>query len=687
MTISEHELQKQNRLINEKSPYLLQHAHNPVDWYPWGDEAFEKARREDKPVFLSIGYSTCHWCHVMERESFEDEEVAVLLNRDFVSIKVDREERPDIDAVYMSVCQGLTGAGGWPLTIFMTPDKVPFYAATYLPKGSRYGIPGMMELLPRLADLWKNRREEIVQSGNKIVSWLAAQERPGEKKQVGRMLIQEAYNHFQQTFDRQYGGFSSAPKFPSPHSLYFLLRYHYYTGNEDALRMVEKTLESMYRGGIYDHIGFGFARYSTDKMWLVPHFEKMLYDNALLAIAYLESFQVTGKKIYARVAREIFEYVLRDMTDSEGGFFSAEDADSEGEEGKFYTWKYQEILDVLGEESGKEFCDMYGVTQAGNFEGASIPNLLKQMIAENDRQRLEAARQKLFEYREKRIHPFKDDKILAAWNGFMIAAMSIAGRVFSEPRYIDAAVQAAEFIMNHMRDDKGRLMSRYRDGEARFTAYAQDYASLAWGFIELFQSAQQPHYLDQAIRLSKILVDDFWDEDKGGLFFYARQGEALPLRPREAYDGAVPSANSMAALNFLRLGRITGDNYWEGLGLKTLEAFSGDMERQPAAYTYLLISAMYLEYPGGEIVVAGRRESGDSKDMLAALASKFLPGTTVVFKDHDNPVINELAAYCKDVEMVDDKTTAYLCENYTCHAPVTGVEELLHSLESSVSGG
>lgn len=680
MTISEQELKKQNRLINEKSPYLLQHAYNPVDWFPWGEEAFTRAKAEDKPVFLSIGYSTCHWCHVMEQESFEDEEVAALLNRDFVSIKVDREERPDVDAVYMSVCQGLTGHGGWPLTIVMTPDEVPFYAATYLPKNGRYGMAGMTQLLPQLADLWKHKREEVVQSGNKIVDWLERQNLPSESKRLGRTVIEEAYNHFQQTFDRQYGGFSPAPKFPSPHNLYFLLRYHYYSGNQDALRMVEKTLYSMYRGGIYDHIGFGFARYSTDKMWLVPHFEKMLYDNALLAIAYIETYQVTGKEIYARVARKIFEYVLRDMADTEGGFYSAEDADSEGEEGKFYIWKYREVLDVLGEEAGKEFCHVYGVTEAGNFEGASIPNLLKQMITENDRQRVEASRQKLFNYREKRVHPFKDDKILAAWNGLMIAAMSMAGRVLGDSRYTDAAKRAVHFIMNRMRDENGRLMARYRDGEARFAAYAQDYASLVWGLLELFQSTQQPHYLDQAIQLSRILVDDFWDGDNGGLFFYARQGEELPLRPREAYDGAVPSSNSMSALNFLRLSRITGDTYWEELGLKILEAFGGDLERQPAAYAYMLISVMYLEYPGREIVIAGRREAGDSQEMLAALASRFLPGTTVVFKDNENSAINDLADYCRNLDMAGEKATAYLCQNFACHAPVTSPEELLQLL-------
>jgi uncharacterized protein len=453
-----------NKLLQEKSPYLLQHAHNPVDWYPWGGEAFSRAVAEDKPIFLSIGYSTCHWCHVMERESFEDEEVAIILNKHFIAIKVDREERPDVDHIYMSVCQAMTGRGGWPLTILMTPDRKPFYAGTYFPKTSRGGYAGIIEVLEHVKDAWHNEKDTLVESSDKIMEHMNMEFGTDEHGEVNEEAIDDAVSRFSSNFDKVFGGFGSAPKFPTPHNLMFLLRHAKQSVNDNALDMVEKTLESMYRGGMYDHIGFGFSRYSTDRKWLVPHFEKMLYDNALLAFIYIEAYQATGKEQHRRVAEQIFEYVLRDMTSPEGGFYSAEDADSEGVEGKFYVWTPKEIIDVLGERDGKEFCDMYDITVKGNFEEASIPNIIenKTSFEELTKLPLESMRRKLFEHREKRIHPYKDDKILTAWNGLTIAALAYGARVLGNESYMSAAKKAVGFIQDKLIRADGRLMARYR---------------------------------------------------------------------------------------------------------------------------------------------------------------------------------------------------------------------------------
>ncbi|HQA48726.1 MAG TPA: thioredoxin domain-containing protein, partial [Bacillota bacterium] len=554
---------KTNRLIHEKSPYLLQHAHNPVDWYPWGEEAFEKAKLEDKPIFLSIGYSTCHWCHVMERESFEDEEVAKVLNDYYVSIKVDREERPDIDSIYMSVCQAVTGQGGWPLTIIMTPDEKPFFAGTYFPKSGKYGYPGLVELLLRIKDAWDTERDRLVETGSNITEAIKNSPRRIDGEKLGQETAERALRGFRNSFDEVYGGFGGAPKFPTPHNLYFLLRYWKASGNGTALIMVEKTLESMYKGGLFDHIGFGFSRYSTDGKWLVPHFEKMLYDNALLAYAYTEAYQATGKDIYKDIARKIFTYVLRDMTSTGGGFYSAEDADSEGEEGKFYLWQPEEVKEAAGEEDGKLFCDWYGISPAGNFEGKSIPNLIGRDlgILYEDKalaRRLDGVREKLFMYREKRIRPHRDDKILTSWNGLMIAALALGGRAFHSDEYIKAAEAAYGFIQRNLVRGDGRLLARYRDGESAFPAYLDDYAFLVWGLIELYRATFKTGYLKRALELNRDMLDLFWDEREGGLFLYGEDSEQLIMRPKEVYDGALPSGNSVALYNMLRLSRMTG---------------------------------------------------------------------------------------------------------------------------------
>ncbi len=593
---------KANRLINEKSPYLLQHSHNPVDWYPWGEEAFAKAVAEDMPIFLSIGYSTCHWCHVMERESFEDTEVANLMNRDFVCIKVDREERPDIDHIYMQICQTLTGSGGWPLTIIMTPERHPFFAATYLPPRSRGGMQGLLELLPRLSQLWKNDRATALNAGQEVSNWIKKTPMVKTGKQLSEEVLVRAFQQYEQAFDNAYGGFGSAPKFPSPHTLLFLLKYYELHREKKALQMVEKTLISMYQGGIYDHVGFGFARYSTDRKWRVPHFEKMLYDNALLAMAYLQAHRLTGSDLYARVADEIFTYILRDMTSPEGGFYSAEDADSEGEEGRFYVWTPDEVMAVLGSR-GAVYCEMYDITEAGNFEGRNIPNLIKNAMGTDARTDLELERQALYLQREKRVKPLKDDKILSGWNGLMIAAMAMGYRILKDKRYLQAAERAADFVLHNLRREDGRLLARYRDGEAIYPAYASDYAYLIWSFIELHEAGSDKRFLELAQELNNDLLKLFWDKEKGGLFFYGEDSEELLIRPKEIYDGAIPSDNAVATLNFLRLARMTGNVNLDEKVRDQFLIFAGTINENPTSYSFWLLAAMYRQQVGQRIVL------------------------------------------------------------------------------------
>ena len=585
---------KPNRLIEQKSPYLLQHAHNPVDWYPWGNEAFARARSQDKPIFLSIGYSTCHWCHVMERQSFENEQVAGQLNQDFVSIKVDREERPDIDHIYMQVCQILTGSGGWPLTIVMTPEGRPFYAATYIPPYSQGGMTGLMDLLPRLAGLWKKDRDKVLQTGQEITQWMQKAAQADTSGQLTEEVLHQAFRNLTRTFDSEYGGFGSAPKFPTPTNLMFLLQYHQRFKNTQALEMAEKTLISMYQGGIYDHIGFGFARYSTDRKWLVPHFEKMLYDNALLAIAYLEAFQVTGQEFYRQVAEDIFTYILRDMTSPQGGFYSAEDADSEGEEGRYYGWEREEVISILGPAAAR-FGEVYDITAGGNFEGRSIPNLIGQSNSLEPRTLFAEERGQLLAAREKRIKPFKDDKILTTWNGLMIAALGLGGRLLQNDRYLAAAQKAADFVLTNLRRGDGRLLSRYRDGEANFNGYAADYAYLIWGLLELYEAGQKPRYLQAAGELNQQLAELFWDQDRGGLFFYGSDSEPLLVRPKESYDSVMPSDNAVAAMNFLRLGRLAADPDLVEKGRIQIKSFAGAISESPGAHSFWLQAFMYQE--------------------------------------------------------------------------------------------
>jgi uncharacterized protein len=691
-----------NRLTHEKSPYLLQHKHNPVDWYAWGPEAFEKARKENKPIFLSIGYSTCHWCHVMAHESFEDPEVARLLNEVFVCIKVDREERPDIDNIYMRVCQMMTGSGGWPLTIFMTPDKKPFFAGTYIPKESRFGRLGMLELIPRIKEVWQSKHEEILKSADQITAGLNQLSVNSVGTELNESTLRTAFEQLGSRFDGQYGGFASAPKFPTPHNILFLLRYWQSTGDEKALRMVEKTLQAMRDGGIYDHVGFGFHRYSTDPEWLVPHYEKMLYDQAMLAMAYIEAFQATAKIEYGETAKEIFSYVLRDMSDQMGGFYSAEDADSEGVEGKFYIWTEDEVRQILEGEEADLIISMFNIEKTGNFKeeatakstGTNILHLKRPLTeiavkmktsVEGLNKRIETARLKLFTYRNKRIHPHKDDKILTDWNGLMIAALAKGAQVCNEPRYADAAGRAIDFILKTMRRQDGRLLHRYRDGQAAVLANVDDYAFLIWGLLEIYEATFDTKYLKTALDLNKELIKYFWDEQRGGFYFTADDAEELIVRQKEIYDGAVPSGNSVAMLNLLRLSRITADSDLEKKAIKIMLAFSSDVMNVPSGYTQLMVALGFGIGPSYEIVIVGNPEAKDTKDMLNALRRHFIPNKVVLLKpdNQGSPDITRIAEFTKDQSSIDGKATAYVCLDYACKMPTTDTEKMLELLQVS----
>ncbi len=695
------EPERRNRLATEKSPYLLQHAANPVDWYPWGEEAFERARREDKPVFLSIGYSTCHWCHVMEQESFEDPEVAELLNDAFVSIKVDREERPDVDAQYMTVCQMLTGGGGWPLTVALTPERKPFFAGTYFPKDSRGGRIGMLDLVPRLRRAWEERRGDVAESADRIVEALrraAAVERPGE---LGEGTLEDAHRLLESRYDDLQGGFGSAPKFPTPHNFLFLLRWWRRTGEERALEMVTESLRAMRRGGIFDQVGFGFHRYSTDARWLLPHFEKMLYDQALHALAYTEAYLVTGDEELARTAREVLDYVLRDLRDPAGGFHTAEDADSEGREGAFYVWGAEELTEVLGPKDAELARRVYNVEERGNFAeeatgrrtGENVLHLRKPLsllaadLGSSEpelRERLESIRGRLFEARERRPRPLKDDKVLTDWNGLAIGALAFAARSLGEVRYAEAAREAAGFLLRDLRDGEGRLLHRFREGESAIPATADDHAFLAFGLTELYQADFDPRWLEEARRLVEELHERFWDEEAGGYFLSSRDAVDLPVRQKEVYDGAVPSANSVAYGTLLRLARLTADTELEGRAARLEAAFAGDISRAPAAHAMFLTGLDFRLGPVREVVLAGDPTSPGTQAMLEALRRRFLPRTVTLLKSTDPgaPDLSRVAPFTRGHAPVNGRPAAYVCEEFACRRPVTEVEEMLAALET-----
>ena len=679
-----------NRLIHEKSPYLLQHAGNPVDWYPWGEDAFAKAGKEKKPIFLSIGYATCHWCHVMAHESFEDEEVAGLLNRYYIAVKVDREERPDVDKIYMSACQSLTRRGGWPLSIFMTPEGRPFFAGSYFPKSSRMGMPGFIDILQQISAMWQNDRESIVKAGETITTAIqprSISDRPVAPASIE--ILKKGYTQLARAFDPSQGGFGAAPKFPTPHNLTFLLRWYKRNHDSMSLEMVEKTLDAMREGGIFDQIGSGFHRYSVDQKWLVPHFEKMLYDQALLSMA---SYQAAGKVKFARVAREIFTYVLRDMTDRQGGFYSAQDADSEGKEGLFYVWTPSEVKEYIGEEPGDLFCQFYDITDAGNFEeGCSIPHLRMSLETFALREGMELkkletalkdAEVRLFDARKKRVHPLKDDKILTSWNGLMIAAFAKGSQVLGDQAYADAAADAAGFILRNLKRADGRLLRRYRQGEAAYTGYLDDYAFLTWGLIELYEATFKISYLEEAIALNEAMIDIFWDKQGDGFYFTGKGNESLITRSKDIYDGALPSGNSVAALNLLRLGRLTGNTDLEKKADQLTRFFAAEVAEHPMAYTQLLAALDFMVGPSLEIVIAGDPALETTRAMIRAVRRRFLPNKVLLLRPDgaEGKKLAALSPFVEPMHPVDHQPAVYLCEQYSCKKPITKLNDLESAL-------
>ncbi|MFC4557603.1 thioredoxin domain-containing protein [Virgibacillus kekensis] len=667
-----------NWLIDENSPYLQQHAYNPVDWYPWGEEAFDIAKKENKPIFLSVGYSTCHWCHVLAHESFEDEQVADYLNKHYVSIKVDREERPDIDAVYMKVCQMMTGQGGWPLSIFMTPDKVPFYAGTYFPRESKYGMPGIMEVLSQLAKKFHEEPDHISEVTKSVTDALAKTVSTKSETRLTKDITDQAYQQLGRRFDFNHGGFGSAPKFPAPQNLLFLQNYYHFTGKKAALKMAESTLQAMADGGIYDHIGFGFARYSTDEKWLVPHFEKMLYDNALLLCAYVDCYQITGNPLYKKISEQIIDFVMREMRSKDGGFYSAIDADSEGVEGKYYVWDYEEVFDVLDEDLADLYCAVYDITQEANFEGKNVPNLIDtnlesaaeeyNMSLDELESHLEEARVQLLEAREQRVYPHVDDKILTSWNAMMITGFAKAGRAFENTDYLRVAKDAAAFLDEKLTVD-GRLMARYRYGEVKYYGYLDDYAFLLWAQLELYDATFNTEYLERARELADQMISLFWDEENGGFFFNGEDSEELLSREKEIYDGALPSGNSVAAVMLARLGYLTGVTEYHNKLEEMYHTFYKDIDQGPSASTFFIQSLLMMDNPTKEVVVLG-----DKNELVNRLQREYLPGVNLLYsKDHGQ--LANAAPFTSDYKKVNNQTTVYICENFACKQPTNDLDE------------
>ena len=688
-----------NRLIHEKSPYLLAHARQPVDWYPWGDEAFERAQALDRPVFLSIGYATCHWCHVMARESFEDPEIAQLLNESFVCVKVDREERPDVDQVYMTVCQLLTGSGGWPLTVILTPDRRPFFAGTYFPKETRFGATGMRELVPRIAEMWRERRGSLVEAAEQVTASLAQAAAAPAEGEVDPRAIERAYEALVFQFDPVHGGFGNAPKFPTPHHLLFLLRRWRRTGEPRALEMVERTLEAIRRGGVYDQLGYGVHRYSTDARWLVPHFEKMLYDQALLTLACVEAYQATGKATYRHTAEETITYMLRELLSPEGAFHSAQDADTEGEEGKFYLWTKDEVDRVLPPEEAEVFDRVFRVRTGGNFVDPVHPEkrgeniLYRAMTVEDAAAALgrparevatlvSAARERLFTVRNMRVRPAVDDKVLTGWNGLAIAALARAGRAFGHAPYVEAAVRALEFVLARLRTPDNRLLHRYRDGEAGIAGQAEDYAYLVWGLLEVYEATFDPFRLATAKALMDRMITDFWDDEHGGFFSATAGATDLLVRQKEVFDGAYPSANSAGYLDLLRLARLLGDPAYEGRAAAVARLYAGPLASSPTIATLFLAGRDLAVGPSHELVVVGAPGTADTSAMLEALQRAYLPSTTLLFVsiDEQGETARRLAPFTEEMAMVDGKATAYVCTGRACDRPVTDVSALMERL-------
>jgi uncharacterized protein YyaL (SSP411 family) len=681
-------LKTANRLSHETSPYLLQHADNPVDWYPWGDEALEKAKAEDKPILLSIGYSSCHWCHVMAHESFEDESIAQLMNEHFVNVKVDREERPDIDAIYMRAVVSMTGRGGWPLTVFLTPEGQPFFGGTYFPPEGRHGLPAFRQVLLSVSHSYRERSDEIKQSAQSIATHIVSQDLSPSAPEVelSPRVLDQAVSKLGQQFDGAHGGFGGAPKFPQAMVLDFLLREHFRSGNTLALRIVERTLEKMARGGIYDQLGGGFHRYSVDDKWLVPHFEKMLYDNALLSRLYLRAYHATGKPLYRRVAQETLEYVAREKTSPEGGFYSAQDADSEGEEGKFFAWKPDEIKATLGEEDGELFCHYFAVTDTGNFEGQNVLSVPRDIdvvahLANVPIEKLEAAitrgRHRLLAVRERRVHPARDDKVIVSWNGLMLASFAEAARVLEKERYREIAIRNAEFLLGEMRDD-GQLYRVYAAGQAKVRAYLEDYACLSHGLLSLYEATFDERWFDAARSLADEMIPRF--KDSLGAGFYDSDGtEPLLTRPRSWDDGALPSGNSMAAHVLLHLAALTGESAYEKLAEGILAAMSATVAQHPLSFGHLLAAFNFYLSPPEEIAIVGDPSDDDTQELLRVVYGTYRPSKVVAVglpAQNDSATIPLLAGRSQ----LEQRATAYVCRRFACQQPVNTPQELAAQL-------
>ena len=701
MTTSGTQPKYTNRLVNETSPYLVQHAHNPVDWYPWGSEAIAKARAEDKPIFLSIGYSACHWCHVMERESFESESVADILNRHFVCIKVDREERPDLDEIYMTAVQILTGGGGWPMSVWLTPGLEPFYGGTYYPPEDAYGRPGFKTVLNSIAQAWSERRGEVDKSAGQLTQYVkqSTTARMGAPGELSYELVKDAVDELGASYDHSCGGFGGAPKFPSAPSIALLLRHYRNTGDKIALEMATFTLTRMYCGGMYDHLGGGFHRYSVDAQWLVPHFEKMLYDNAQLAPVYLEAFQATGDALFARAAREILDYELREMHDAGGAFHSTEDADSEGEEGKCYLWTQAEIMSTLGDAGGYLFCQYYNVRPNGNFSsheayhaGQNILHVTRRadaaakefgMSVEDFETKLVECRAKLLDVRGKRVRPGLDDKVLASWNGLMISALAQGHQVLGDARYREAAERAAQFLLTAMRKD-GKLLRTYRRGEARLPGYLDDYAFVTVGLIDLYEATFDVRWLDAADDLAHGMIARFWDDGAGGFFSTTDDHTDLIARTKPVYDGAEPSGNSMAAIALQRLALLRGNADYAEKALHVLKANQSNLAGSPRAFIKMLCAVDFELAPAKEIAIVGPADGPGTKALLAALRARFVPNKVVALADPANAgaATAERIPLLAGKTLVDGQPAAYVCRNYTCRLPVTTPEDFARELDS-----
>ena len=682
-----------NRLINETSPYLLQHANNPVDWYPWGEEALERARSEDKPILLSIGYSACHWCHVMERESFEDETIAGLMNENFVSIKVDREERPDLDQVYMQAVQMLTGSGGWPMTVFLTPEGKPFYGGTYFPPDDRQGMPGFPRLLTSIAEAYSTNRGEVDRVTQQLTTQMSQSNQVPQGTSILTVdILHQAYSSLATNFDYQNGGFGNAPKFPQPMTPEFLLRYYHHGYNPRALELVELTLEKMAYGGIYDQIGGGFHRYSTDPYWLVPHFEKMLYDNALLARLFLHTYLITGRALYRRVVEETLDYVLREMTDPSGGFYSAQDADSEGVEGKFFVWSPGEINAVMGDTDGEVFAGYYGVTAGGNFEGKNILNIrqnpeefaeTKGLTADQLGDIINRGSKALLEVREQRIHPMRDDKVLASWNGLMLRSFAEAAAALGRPDYLAVAIKNAGFLVGSMKSD-GRLLRTYRDGQAKLLGYLEDYSFVIDGLLALYEATFDLRWLEEAVTLADSMIELFWDEGIGGFYDTGSDHETLVVRPRDVFDNAQPCGGSVASDVLLRLAVFTGKSDYSAKAAVPLRSLHQAMSQSPGGTGHWLSALDFYVSPPKEIAVIGPRDAPATQALLDTVFHRFLPNKVVM--GVEPPLSPTVGNSGSDIPllagrgMVGGLPSAYVCQNYACQLPVTDPAGLAEQL-------